>query len=70
MPPKPSTPAPEPSLVFAGPDPKMLHTGGGVYVVVTAGDPVPAGVDPSSLGPDWVPSTAVPAATPTEPEEV
>ena len=65
---KPSTPAPEPALVFAGADDVMLHTGGGCYVHITAGDPVPAGVDPSTLGPDWVPSTAVSAAQPTTEE--
>jgi hypothetical protein len=69
MPPK-SKPELEPiTLVFAGPDDRMIHVGGGHYVHVTAGDPVPDGVDPSTLGPDWVPSNATSVA-PTTTEEV
>jgi hypothetical protein len=56
---KVSSGTPEPSastLVYSGVD-CMLHVGSGTYVHVTSGSPVPDGVDPSTLGPDWVPST-------------
>lgn len=62
---KSSAPA---SLVYAGPDEKMLHVGGGNYAHITPGCPVPDGLDPTTLGPDWVPSTAVQTASPTTEE--
>jgi len=66
MAPKVSTP----TLFFDGADDVMLHAGGGCYVHVTRGDPVPDGVDPSTLGPDWVPSTNKPVTANTTTEEV
>ncbi len=67
MPPKPST---DSVLVFAGTVPIRMHVGGGVYVDVIPGDPVPDGVDPSTLGPDWVPGNNKPPVTATPTEEV
>ena len=64
---KPSTPAPV--LVYGGTDEMMIHLGGGNYARITPGCPVPDGLDPATLGPDWVPTTAVQTA-PTTTEEV
>lgn len=68
MAPKPSSPATR--LVYAGTAELWMHTGGGQYAHITPGCGVPDGVDPSNLGPDWVPSTqpAVSTASPTTEE--